>query len=380
MPKPNNSRRGFSLIELLVVIAIIGLLIALVLPAVQQSREAARKTGCLSNLRQIGLAFQNYESLHQVLPPTVIWAGPSGEPLGGGELPVGIFDRVASGAVTANDPARVYANWLILLLPALGEDALAKAYDSTRPVSDPVNEDVRAASVSILNCPTDSFNTISNPYIRDQNSGTTTNRYARGNYAMNMGPGRACFYELQPDCTHGFHVGDPDLAGTNMRLWGTGAGGVNVSFSFTDIKSGLSNFVMVDEIRAGIDTVDPRGSWALGFPGASATVRHGILQGREDANGPNSQQIHSDDIVGCAALHEKLGEQKLRQLRMPCYSPSGHGEAEINSQATARSMHRGGVHLLMGDGSAHFVGDTVNPEVWYHMHSRESTDPFDLPF
>lgn len=378
--RESNSRRGFSLIELLIVIAIIGLLIALILPAVQQSREAARKTGCLSNLRQIGLALQNYESLHQVLPPTVVWGGPPGEPLGGGELPVGIFDRVANGAVTADDPARVYANWLIMLLPALGEGALADAYAPTRPVSDPANEDVRTASVSVLKCPADSFNSSGKPYIRDQISGTMTNRYARGNYAMNMGPGRACFYELQPDCTHGFHVGDPDLAGTNMKVWGAGAGGINISFSFSDVKSGLSNFVMVDEIRAGIDAVDPRGSWALGFPGASATVRHGILQGREDANGPNSQQIHADDIVGCEALHEKLGAEKIRQLQMPCYPRSDHGESEINAQATARSMHPGGVHLLMGDGSAHFVGDTVNPEVWYHMHSRESTDPLDLPF
>src|SRR5690606_10248145 len=66
----SNRFRGFTLIELLVVIAIIAVLIALLLPAVQQAREAARRTQCRNNLKQIGLAVQNYQSMHNYLPPS----------------------------------------------------------------------------------------------------------------------------------------------------------------------------------------------------------------------------------------------------------------------------------------------------------------------
>lgn len=193
---------------------------------------------------------------------------------------------------------------------------------------------------------------------------------------MNLGPGRACFYQLQEDCEQGFHVGDPDLAETNMTLWGSGAGGVNVSFSFSDVSSGLSNFVVVDEIRAGVHELDPRGSWALGFPGASATVRHGIIDRNEDAYGPNNQNAGSDDIVGCEQLHAVVGPAKLKTLRMPCHSNT----PEDNSQATARSMHPGGVHVLMLDGSTHFVSDSVNLDVWYQMHCRDTEGDLVLPF
>ena len=369
---------GFTLIELLVVIAVVGLLLALLIPAVQNARQAARRSQCQNNLRQIGVALQNYHSQFRLFPPVAIWGGPPGEPLGGGQIPVGILDRIATGKASEESPDRSFANWLILLLPNLDQASLYRAYDSNIPVSHDRNAEVRETSLPALRCPSDSYSRTDNPYIRDLNAGSRTNRYARGNYAMNMGPNRGCMHELDPDCQEGFHVDNADLAHKNMCLWGDGLGGINVSFSFKDIQAGASNVVIVDEIRAGIHPADPRGSWALGFAGASATVRHGIIDPQEDAAGPNNLHSSSDDIIGCTLIRSEMGIEELKRLGMPCQSTGA--ELEINAQATARSQHPGGVFVLLADGSVHFVGNSVNPEIWFHMHSRQAAALPDSPF
>lgn len=373
-----RKRNGLSIIELLVVIAVISLLLALLLPAIQKSRGTARRAQCLNNMRQIGLALQNYHSSFTNLPPAVIWGGDPGEPLGLGRAPIGVLDRIALGAVSPTEPSRVHANWLTMLLPQLDQANVADSGNPLVPVSDPQNQELRETRLSVLTCPSDSYNTPANPYIRDQLAGTTDNRYARGNYAINFGPGRGCIHELEPDCEFGFHVDNPDLLSGVRTTWGSGAAGINVSFSFEDFTTGTSNFVIVDEIRAGIHPVDPRGSWALGFPGASITIRHGLLHRNEDAVGPNNQDPDSDDIIGCAHLTSELGEDGLLKAKMPCHHPMV--PLEMNVQATARSQHPGGVNVLMADGSAHFVSDQVNLDVWFHMHHRENNEAFDLPF
>jgi len=180
-----RTRRGFSIVELLVTIAIMGILIALILPAVQASREAARKTQCQSNLKQVGLALHNYHSQFDTLPPLAVWGGEPGEPLGGGAVPVGVVDRVAMG-VTPGDPARMYANWLVMLLPQIEQAALYDKYNSDVPVSHADNTNVRMTGIAILKCPSDPNNEADNQYQRDYLAGTSTNFYARGNYAMNV--------------------------------------------------------------------------------------------------------------------------------------------------------------------------------------------------
>ncbi|WP_010582063.1 DUF1559 domain-containing protein [Schlesneria paludicola] len=370
-------RPGFTIVELLVAISIIALLLALILPAVQSSRAAARKVSCLNNLRQIGLAFHNYHDQFKSFPPAVVWGGPPGEPIGQGRRPVGIYDRVALGLTTPTDPDRVHANWAVMLLPSFGEGGLWNSFNPALPISAPQNATLRATSIAALKCGEDSFNQA--PFVRDQLAGGSTNRYSRGNYAMNIGPGRGCIFELQSDCQDGFHVDNPDLMNKNTSLWGSGAGGVNRSIGFQDILIGASNFVMIDEVRAGVSPLDPRGSWALGLVGASLTARHGITLRTEDGAGPNNQDASSDDITGCRAMTDQIGADQLQKLRMPCLygRPS---DIESNAQATSRSMHPGGVHVLTADGSSHFISDSINPDVWYFMHARDSTNQVDMPF
>ncbi|QDV48515.1 DUF1559 family PulG-like putative transporter [Gimesia fumaroli] len=364
-------RNGFSLIELLVVIAVIGILIALAIPAIQASRQAARRTQCQNNLRQIGLALHNYHEQFQTLPPLAIWGGPPGEPLGGGALPIGLIDRVAMGNSPGSEPDRLFANWLLLMLPQYEQSTLYNQYNFNAPVAHPDNTEIRTAEISLLKCPSDPQNAAENRHQRDYLAGTANNLYARGNYAMNFGPDRGCARGIQPGCDDGFFLDDPDVMNKNSSLWGSGVGGFNKAFQLKDFTAGQSNVVMVEEVRAGIHPVDPRGTWALGFIGASGTARHGIVDQREDAYGPNNNNSGSDDVVGCSALKNTLfSDSELMAQGMPCHVNS---PIESNSQATARSMHAGGVFVLLGDSSVHFINNSVAIEIWYSMHTRDGS-------
>jgi prepilin-type N-terminal cleavage/methylation domain-containing protein len=370
---PIGQKPGFTMIELIVVIAIIALLAALLLPAVQAARESARAAQCFNNLRQLGIALHSYHDAHSCCPPAVVWNGGPGEPLGGGVLPVGAIDRVANGTSPANGPDRILANWVILLLPHLEQNNLYKAFDLNLPVDDPSNAVARGTQLPFMLCPSDGYNV--KPYERALLAGTATGHtYARGNYALNFGPNDGCFTG-QSGCTGGLFVDNLDLLNTNMHVWGSGLSGLNLCFRFRDFPSGTSTFAALDEIRAGIDPLDPRGTWALGMAGASITVRHGIFT-FPNSGPPNNLAPGGDILVSCQALIAKYGLEQLTTMGMPCSQNS----PAANTQATSRSMHPMGVHILLLDGSAHYVGENIDPQIWQFLHSKDNGQPFELTF
>lgn len=369
-------RRALTLIEVLVVMGMVAILIVLLLPAVQFAREASRRAQCLNHLRQLGIALHDYHELHRSLPPTSIWR-PVGEPLGMNLTGIGTIDRVALGIAPSMEPDRLYANWAILILPQLEQPHLYDAFNLDLPISDPANAAARRAELPVMKCPSDAFN--SQPYVRDSMAGTSNNVYARGNYAINAGPDDQCLVEFHNGCSDGFHADGDDLQVDNAKTWGSGVAGVNVSFRFRDVTAGLAHVVAIDEVRSGVHEVDPRGTWALGFAGASITASHGLLTAEGQPNRPNNRASVGDDFVGCTALTAAVGTDYLAIERMPCYAP-GDIVSEVNAQATARSMHAGGVNVLLLDGSAHFVADEVDVAVWDHMHRRNNNKAFTLPF
>jgi Protein of unknown function (DUF1559) len=94
-------------------------------------------------------------------------------------------------------------------------------------------------------------------------------------------------------------------------------------------------------------------------------------------SGPsNNTAPQEDQIVSCAALIAKYGLQQLTTMGMPCSQNS----PAANSQATSRSMHPMGVHILLLDGSAQYVSEDINPQIWQALHSKDNGQPFELPF
>jgi len=152
---------GFTLVELLVVITIIGILIALLLPAVQAARESARRAQCSNNLKQIGLALLAYAQNTGTFPPGAIHAS----------------DRT--------NPNDYYINWGICILPYIELESLYQQYDQTKTNLDPVNLPVLRTPIHIMNCPSD--NRAGRLLVPTQRQETAPEGIASSSYKGNMG-------------------------------------------------------------------------------------------------------------------------------------------------------------------------------------------------
>ncbi|MEE8452832.1 MAG: DUF1559 domain-containing protein [Thermoguttaceae bacterium] len=302
---PWTARRGFTLVELLVVIAIIGILIALLLPAIQAAREAARRASCSNNVKQLGLALQNYHGNFLKFPPSSVRYGPS-------------------------------ENWVIRILPFVENQSLHDQFDLELPISDPVNETARSTRVSTMLCPSDVYN--GDPFNGSGHGPTAhlNDNWARGNYGANGA------------LAHRGDAGSPGWKSNTRR----GVMGVGCSLSIAKIRDGTSTTILIGEIRAGICPEDERGTWALSNC-ASSLWAHGGVDG--DAYGPNSKMLHGDDSLGCSRAQAAAGSpQALAKMGMGCF-----GKDLGSGQQGARSMHSTGVNMGFADGSVHFIGNDV---------------------
>ena len=223
-----HSRRGFTLVELLVVIAIIGVLIALLLPAVQAAREAARKTQCANNLRQIGVAMMNYETR-------------------AGELPV--------ADVRKHDPppsnlVKTYHSWVTILMNFVEQGTVWSSTDWVNKTLEDRERDkdtTHHIKLPTFDCPSDIEVGIVNTFYG-----------ARGNYAVNAGRGEV--WSDDPDWRQELHPKDNgtiDLL-KNSSLDDYGAFFVNRGLRMQDVTDGTSNTAAASELRK-VEGEDTRG-------------------------------------------------------------------------------------------------------------------------
>jgi type II secretory pathway pseudopilin PulG len=308
-----------------VVIAIIGIIIAMLLPAVQAAREAARRTQCGNNLKQIGLALHNYHDVKKILPPSIQ------------------FDINEDPATSDN----FRPNWVILILPYLEEQGLYDAFDFTRTISDPANRTQRGRPLSIMTCPTDEGHDVK--FI-----GTTPgegDNWGRGNYAANGANAPLSTNWGTPQVHCGTTSEKANQASGWVDVTRRGVMGAGVSLKLGQVTDGTAYTLMVAEVRVGVSNRDRRGTWAMGTAGASALFWHGYSG---DSNGVNPCNDRSDDIEGCDYLDgTDPGYAYLKKECMTCWPgcPS--------YQATSRGRHPGGVLGVFCDGSVRFLPETL---------------------
>jgi len=308
--------KAFTLVELLVVIAIIGILIALLLPAVQAAREAARRTQCRSNIKQLGLALHNY---HAAV----------------GRFPPGSINHPTS---LPNQPTRV--TFAIHLYPFLEQQTVYDRVDFNLP---PTHCHVFALNANSygLDSP---IATVIPTWLCPSDDGQTHQWY-------DIWPGYYWF------CGNylGF-FGDMDYGGllgpspTNERA----AFGINYGAKLADFLDGTSTTMVIGEYLRGHRSGpnggsgnDSRGSIHVDQPGYSQLFTQYT---------PNSS---SPDILYGGYCNN------MPERNLPCIDSNRGG----NDTATSRSHHPGGVHVLMGDGSVHFISENIDVTIWRAMGS-----------
>ena len=326
-------RKAFTLVELLVVITIIGILISLLLPAVQSARESARRTQCANNIKQLGLALNAYHTAYGKFPPSSVWRNSSG----------GALDVTQVG-----NYAYVSENWVILILPQLDQINLRQAFNLAKSITDttvPANQTAVATNLSVMLCPSDTYNRT--PFIGSTSPSNLASKlgsfpWVRGNYGANASMG---------------YMNNGDGVGTGFaNRYKRGVMGANDSLRIDDIKDGASNTILVGELRAGVTSFDCRGVWAMSGACPSALWAHGYIT---DDNGPNCNQTNSDDVMTCTDILAAVGGSPTNQANLITLGMSCWTGNTQNVQQGARSMHGAGVYTCFADGSVHFISDFI---------------------
>ncbi len=326
-------RRAFTLVELLVVIAIIGILIGMLLPAVQQVREAARRASCLNNMKQLGLASLNFESANQRFPTTGLNRG---------------------SVYSSTNYSRENLGWGFQLLPFVEQQALhSLRIDTTAPIT----TEMRLAPVSFYNCPTRGFERI----LINNNTGTTWALMDYASFVLDGFMTRELFDVTGLRWTNGRGDGSafqwdaqPEQKDEAAETWvgiiakaGHFDGNTMIPHDyvgFEDIVDGSSNTMMYGESAVSDDgyqpTVGPN-DWS---------GQHGVLyEGQFDAS-------NWAVVRGWSSAMKVIAD-----------SETGNGNA---GNFAFGSAHPGNFNVVMGDGSTHSFNIDIEAFPFYQVAHR----------
>jgi prepilin-type N-terminal cleavage/methylation domain-containing protein/prepilin-type processing-associated H-X9-DG protein len=342
-------QRGFTLVELLVVVAIIGVLVAALLPAVQAARESARRSSCGNNLKQIGLALQNYHDARKTFPYANVYTSSSISPY--------VFNGVHSAY--ASQSANQGPNWVVSILPFMEASALVTLYDRNAFYLDwPTNISFRSANLPTMLCPSDP-----NAGIPYNGSGMLSPSASQGTWGRSCYAANAVVNDVNTTIVS---TSPASLQTPWTTLLKRGVMLPNVACSMKQITDGTAKTVAVAEIRADVATNCNRGLWAgvsgtnvlFGFGCATQSYAStaGFNVGPNFAGYPSSFNS-GDNTATCANAEAAIGSVTgLVQLGMGCCSTNGTYD---NKQTGPKSMHPGGLQAAFCDGSVHWIDDTI---------------------
>jgi len=322
MSRP-RSRTGFTLIELLVVIAIIAILIALLLPAVQQAREAARRTQCRNNLKQLGLALHNYHDNFNQFPPGAFW-----------NMPVSATCTNAPGnPAVRHDKSGI----LVQLLPYIDQAPLYNLFNFTQ-----CNSELSTFPASTVELRT----TVIPAYLCPSNTwGPKTGANGVANYAACMGAGNTGGATGNPACM---------CPNTPFQTWlrpNTGSVGVPRMFtrqyrttSMRDCTDGSSNTIFFGETR-------PQCSNHHAQPWANANNGQGLTSTLIPINYNSCDRSTPTPNPACGHFCNWVTELGYK------------------------SQHTGGTHLLYGDGTVRFGSENMDMNLYANLGSKADGNP-----
>ena len=360
-PRRSGTIRGFTLIELLVVIAIIAVLIALLLPAVQAAREAARRSQCVNNLKQLGLAIQNYNDVNGSLPPT--------------------SNAVAmnTGTNSAND-----FGMKVRILPFMEQSALYNAFNQSIEYNFIQNGTVSSVAVNTFLCPSDGTQ------VNRGMSNYSGHDFGDCNYGNNIGTSLSFF---------GGVIDGPAYVMGSLSVSGIGTIGTSNGSMVTlaSITDGTSNTAMHSEWQKGKGTTGD-GLWqvylvstsfttttpavpagAVGWQGILSTVGATCQSSRTVSGLTTKGYSWSDSGCGIGGCYTHIMPPNKKACT---YSNLNSGYSAsvgyaVGGMIGASSYHPGGVNVGFLDGSVKFLKDSVSLQTWGAIATKAGGEVID---